>query len=448
MGPCRVGDSDPPGGPNPRAGACNAWQEHMASALRRRRSVPRIALVDDDCRFRERMGAALRDRGFQVQGFGSVGAAVGHLEANPPDVLVTEAALPDGSGLDMIARLRDAIARSFPVLVASSRVKEQEILRGFAAGAADYLTKPLTEQELLAKVAVHLARRERESTLGPLELPTTASLAFGRYRVGQPLGKGAGGIVYAALDPETNRQVALKVLTLLEDLRAETRLRFLREIYALSSLRHRHIAHALDFGSAEGRLYYAMERIDGPTLHRKVLAEGPATDAQVLQLMAGLASALEALRRADLVHRDVKPGNVILRGGRWDDPVLIDFGLAKRPFDHGLTGPDVWTGTPGYIPPEVVLGQSHGHRGDLFSLGLVARFALTAEEPFPHMRGLPLLYHMTREQVPVPPCKTPELTALLVQLGRIDPSLRPTTADEVARRVDGIAHRRARSSAA
>ncbi len=410
--------------------------------------MPRIALVDDDTLFRDRMSVALRGRGFQVQGFASVAAAVGHLEAHPPDLLVTEAVLHDGSGLDMIARLRDAIPRGFPVVVASRRVKEQEILRGYAAGAADYLTKPLTEHELLAKVAVHLARRERESTLGPLDLPTTASLAFGRYRVGQPLGKGAGGIVYAALDPETNRQVALKVLTVLEDLRAETRLRFLREVYALSSLRHPHIARALDFGSAEGRLYYAMERIDGPTLHRKVLAEGPANEAQALQLMTGLLGALEALRRVDLVHRDVKPGNVILRGGRWDDPVLIDFGLAKRPFDRGLTGPDVWTGTPGYIPPEVVLGQAHTHRGDLFSLGLLARFALTGEEPFPTLRGLPLLYHMTREQVPVHPCKTPELTALLAQLGRIDSSLRPATADEVARRVDGIVRKRARSSAA
>ena len=410
--------------------------------------MPRIALVDDDTLLRDRLGDALRGRGFQVQGFSSVGAAVGHLEAHPPDVLVTEAALRDGSGLDMIARLRDATARAFPVIVASRRTSEQEILRGYAAGAADYLTKPFEPAELLAKVAVHLARLERHSTLGPLELPTTAALAFGRYRLGQPLGKGAGGIVYAALDPESGRQVALKVLTVLEDLRAETRLRFLREVYALSSLRHPHIAAALDFGSAEGRLFYAMERIDGPTLHRKVQGEGPADAGQAMQLMSGLLAALEALRRVDLVHRDLKPGNIILRGGRWDDPVLIDFGLAKRPFDHGLTGPDVWTGTPGYIPPEVVLGQPHTHRGDLFSLGLVARFALTAEEPFPALRGLPLLYHMTREQVPVPTCDAPGLTALLAQLGRLDPAARPVSADEVARRVDGLRGRRARSRAA
>jgi CheY-like chemotaxis protein len=402
--------------------------------------VPKFALVDHDMALRERLALALRGRGHEVQTFAGVGAALGQLETHPPDVLITEAALPDGSGLDMIARLRDATTRAFPVIVTSLRATEQDILRGFAAGACDYVTKPYACDEVLAKSAVHLARRERDSTatpLGTVELPTTSALAFGRYRVGQPLGKGSGGIVYAATDRETGRPVALKVLTLLEDLRAETRLRFLREVYALSSIHDPRVAGAIDFGSSEGRLYYAMERIDGPTVHRKVSGEGPANETQVLALIEGLARALVALRRVDLVHRDLKPGNVILRNGRWDDPVLIDFGLAKRPFDRGLTGPDIWTGTPGYIPPEVVLGQAHDHRGDLFSLGLTARFALLGEEPFPAMRGLGLLYRMTRERVSLPETSR-DLQALLEQLTALDPGGRPSSADEVARRVDAL----------
>ncbi|MBX3472159.1 MAG: protein kinase [Planctomycetes bacterium] len=409
--------------------------------------MARIAVVDDEVELRDRAADALRGRGFQVQCFATIGAAVGHLEAHPPDLLVTEAALRDGSGLDMIARLRDATARGFPVIVASSRRGEQDILRGYAAGACDYLLKPYACDELLAKVTVHLARRDQVSTVGPLELPTTAQLAFGRYRLGAPLGRGAGGIVYSALDP-SDRRVALKVLTLFEDARAEARLRFLREVYALSSVRHPHVAGIVDFGASEGRLYYAMERVEGPTLFRKVMAEGRAGEAQALALVAGLASALEAMRRCDLVHRDVKPGNIILRGGRWDDPVLIDFGLAKRPFDRGLTGPDIWTGTPGYIPPEVILGHGHDHKGDLFSLGLVCRFALLGEEPFPAMRGLPLLYHMTREQVPVPAGASPDMRAFLDQLTALDPAERPATAADVARRVDALARRITRPRAA
>jgi CheY-like chemotaxis protein len=411
--------------------------------------MPRIALVDDDPVTRERALAALRGRGFEVQAYATQAAAAYHLDGRPPDLLVTEAALEDGNGLDLVARLRATAAHTFPVIVASRRRGEQEILRGYAAGASDYLLKPYGLEELLAKVAVHLARAERDGTarLGPLELPTSRSLAFGRYEVRSPVGRGAGGVVYDAVDRETGRSVALKVLTLLEDLRAEVRLRFLREVYALSSLRDPHIARALDFGSAEGRLYYAMELVPGPTVHRKVLTDGTAGAREVLDLIDGLCRALGALRRVDLVHRDVKPGNVLLRGGRWATPVLIDFGLAKRPFDRGLTDPDVWTGTPGYLPPEVVLGAAHDHRGDLFSLGLVARFALTGEEPFPDLRGLPLLYHMTRERVAMPEAIPGELRSLLEDLTALDPAARPADADAVRARVDFLRRRLARSAA-
>lgn len=407
-----------------------------------------IALVEDDVETRDRAVAALSARGFQVRPFEGVSPALHALDGRPPDLLITEAVLRDGSGLEMIARLRDNAPQRFPVIVTSDRIAEQDILRGYAAGASDYVTKPYGCDELVAKTVIHLSRCERERTarIENLELPTTSALAFGRYRVAGPLGKGSGGVVYSAYDADSGRSVALKVLTILEDLRAEVRLRFLREVYALSSVHHPNVAEAFDFGCAEGRLYYAMERVEGPTVYRRVMEEGPATCEQTLALVEGVARALVALRRVDLVHRDVKPGNVVLRDGRWDQPVLIDFGLAKRPLDRGITSPDIWTGTPGYIPPEVVHGERHEHRGDIFSLGVMARFCLIGEEPFPELRGLPLLYHMAREQVDFPAWLPGDARDLLLGMTRLDPAARVSSADEALRRLE-LLKRRARSAA-
>lgn len=302
-------------------------------------------------------------------------------------------------------------------------------MRGFAAGASDYLSKPFTRDELLARCAVHLGRSTEEGTTAlQHDLPREGNLAFRRYEVRSVLGRGSYGTVYQAWDTQRREEVALKVLAALPSSQPEARLRFLREIYALSSVRHENVVPVVDFGVAQGRLYYAMARVKGLTVREHVAAHGAVSPDEGLALLRGLLGALAALADADLVHRDVTPTNILLRDGRLDAPVLLDFGLAKRSFDHGLTLEDVLLGTPGFVAPEVVIGQPHDARSDLFAAGLVVRFAVAGGEAFADLRGMALLQHMAKTPVPVPADLPQPLRGVLMRLLDLDPARRPSSA--------------------
>lgn len=394
-----------------------------------------VVIVEDDKATRQLVVEILGERGYSVSAFARIQTAREHLEERAPNLVITDVMLPDGSGLELISRLPDLHAERIPVLVLSGCSSESDILRGYAAGADDYMTKPFSPAELLAKVSVLLARFPRVTeTTSPAQedLPRKDGLIFGRYEAAHLLGQGAYGKVYEAHDRVERRQVALKVLTMLAGRRAENRLRFLRETYALSGVHHPNVVRVLDFGLAEGRLYYAMELVKGPTLAHEVRAQ-PLSEDEVVRLLIPLADALEAMRQSDLIHRDIKPANIVLRAGLVEQPVLIDFGLSKHPFDRGLTDPGLLMGTPGFMPPEVYAGQDHDHCSDLWALGMVARFALCGREVWQDLEPYELFERLSAQAVPLPPLESPALSALLERLLEREPALRYATAAELLR---------------
>ncbi len=406
--------------------------------------MARIAVVDDEELIRSLVSELLSGRGHEVIEFEGCVAAYDALEHDPPALLVCDVRLPDGSGLDLVARLRATYGDAqMPVLMLSGLRSEADFLRGYAAGATDYLAKPFTPDELLAKVQILLARTARQGagvTTCDEQLPGDqgSGLTFGRYQVLSVLGQGSYGVVYRAFDTLEERQVALKVLSALPASQPECRLRFLRETYALSSIRCPHVAAIHDFGAAEGRLYYAMDLVTGPTVERQVRSGGVANERELIGLMRGLSRALAALGDADIVHRDLKPANVILRDGRWDQPVLVDFGLAKRPFDRGLTDPQMLIGTPGYMPPECVRGEAPDSRSDLFSLGLVARFAATGLEVFPELAGLQLLQAIASRPVSLPRTVSAPMREVLRRLTAVDRRRRTPTPQVLVSELDAL----------
>jgi serine/threonine-protein kinase len=315
--------------------------------------------------------------------------------------------LPDGCGLDLVGALRSEAGKKVPAIALSGLREERDYTRAFAVGAVDYLTKPFSRDELLARCAIHLARTCAFEPPNSIEsaLPEKDGLAFGRYRIERELGRGGYGKVYLAHDAhQNNAPVALKVLAPLAGEQAEARVRFIRETYALSSVHDSNVVGVLDVGSVQGRLYFSMEYIAGEGLWRRMQRQGPFDEAAARQVARGLLRALCAIEGAGILHRDIKPDNVILRDGQLDEPVLVDFGLAKRPRYRGVTDADMLVGTLCYLPPEVIRGQDPDIRGDLFALGLTLRAILTGEEVFPGLQGVELLSAIAKGPIPLPIC--------------------------------------------
>ena len=204
---------------------------------------------------------------------------------------------------------------------------------------------------------------------------------LGRYRILGELGRGAMGVVYRAVDPLIEREVALKTLhaELPEDVIDEVRIRFLREARSAGRLSHPNIVTIFDVGQEGGAAYIAMELLEGRSLHQMLKERQRIPFHTAADIVAQVADALHHAHQFSIVHRDVKPANVVVApSGR---AKLTDFGVAYVPAsDVTQTGSAL--GSPRYMAPEQVLGQPFDARADIFSLGVVLYELLTRRTPF------------------------------------------------------------------
>ncbi len=216
--------------------------------------------------------------------------------------------------------------------------------------------------------------------------------AFDRYVIERLLGVGGMGIVLQALHARTGRRVALKILREEVAKDRDAALRFLREAYVLQAIEDRNVVRIEDIGRQGGRIFYAMELVEGENLAQKLDREGRLAPAEACRIGAGVARALAALARRGIVHRDVKPGNVFL--GMKGEVKLGDFGLAKRAYARCVTPMREPLGTPHYLAPEVVTGASATPLSDLYSLGVVVHEMLSGQPPFDGRDTMVLLYRI------------------------------------------------------
>jgi len=204
---------------------------------------------------------------------------------------------------------------------------------------------------------------------------------LGRYRILGELGRGAMGVVYRAVDPVIEREVALKTLhaDLPDDVAGEVRVRFLREARSAGRLSHPNIVTIYDVGEEGGAAYIAMELLEGPSLQQMLKERERIAFHSAADIIAQVADALHHAHQHSIVHRDVKPANVVVsRAGR---AKLTDFGVAYVPASD-VTQHGSALGSPRYMAPEQVLGQPIDARADVFSLGVVLYEVLTRRTPF------------------------------------------------------------------
>lgn len=203
---------------------------------------------------------------------------------------------------------------------------------------------------------------------------------FGRYRLVELLGRGGMGEVWKAFDTAMNRVVALKVLpaNLADD--AQYQVRFRREAQAAASLDEPHIVPIHDFGEIDGRLYVTMRLIDGKTI-TELLVDGPLAPQRAVSIVEQIAAALGAAHRIGLVHRDVKPSNILVTED--DFAYLIDFGIARAADATKLTSTGATIGTLAYMAPERFTSDREDARADIYALTCVLHECLTGSQPFP-----------------------------------------------------------------
>jgi tRNA A-37 threonylcarbamoyl transferase component Bud32 len=221
---------------------------------------------------------------------------------------------------------------------------------------------------------------------------------FGRYRVEAEIGRGGQAVVYRATQVDLDRQVALKVFHEGYLTRAGALERFRREAIAAGRLEHPHIVPVYDAGEVEGRAFISMRLVPGDTLAERIARGGALDPPDALAILADIAEAIDFAHAQGTVHRDVKPGNILL------DPAgsafLSDFGLVLLDDMPGLTRRGDWLGTAEYVSPEQVEGEPATASSDVYALAAVAFEALTGRAPYVRREPSAVLLAHVRDTVP------------------------------------------------
>ncbi len=317
-----------------------------------------------------------------------------------------------GDELGRLARVFDAMAHQ--VRAREDRLKEQVTALRREIGEARQSTRQAAPQ-------------------GALSLPT-GQLFAGRFEVQEEIGRGGMGMVYRALDRELGDQVAIKTLrpellqdpTLLE--------RFKSEIRLARHISSKHVVRTHDIGERDGVYYLTMEYVEGITVRELLDTRGKLGTAPTLAIASQLAQSLVAAHEQGVIHRDIKPQNLLLDAA--GVLKVMDFGVARiAGGSANLTEAGMIVGTPAYMAPEQMLGEKIDERTDLYAAGVVLFECLLGRLPFEAGSAIALIARVLRDQPPVPVALDPEIppafSELVLRLLAKDPAQRPANAAEL-----------------
>jgi serine/threonine protein kinase len=295
--------------------------------------------------------------------------------------------------------------------------------------ARRYLGDETTVSYKTAEVA-----HESLDFLAPSDWPDSLG-RLGAYEVKGVLGRGGMGVVLKAFDPALSRNVAIKVLSAPLATCGASRRRFLREARAAAAVVHEHVVGVFAVVESVGLPFLVMEYVPGHTLQDRLDRFGPLSLPEVLRIGTQTAAGLAAAHAQGLVHRDVKPANILLENGV-ERVRLTDFGLARAAADAALTHSGVVAGTPHYMAPEQASGETVDHRADLFSLGSTLYAMCAGHPPFRAESPLVVLRRVCDDEPRPLRELNPEvpawLEAIISRLMAKDPARRFQTATDVA----------------
>lgn len=389
----------------------------------------RLLVVDDNEDNRDMLARRLRKRGYDVDTAEDGFVALDRAEADHFDLIILDIMMPGMSGLEVLRRLREIHPRAeLPILMATAKSGSEDMVKALELGANDYVTKPIDFPVVLARIQAHLQTRLQATSLGPPAAPIpddgkveAGTLIDGRYRVEETIGEGGFAIVYRAIQLSTGRDVALKIL---RSQRAKTdgvdAKRFEREMRLIGKLSHPSVVRLIDFGRLKARLlethtgwtettdasgeisteetsekrtrvkelpYIVMEYVEGETLSKFLKREGPLDVRRAVEIVLPVLSAVAVAHEAGVLHRDLKPPNIMVPHKSGEPSKVLDFGIAKSLDDDSqasvLTKGEGLLGTPEYIAPELIRENMDAKPGcDQYALGCILYECIVGKRPF------------------------------------------------------------------
>jgi DNA-binding NarL/FixJ family response regulator len=385
---------------------------------------------------------------------GDVDGALRLTREHQPRIVVVDLHMPGAPTLDAIPAFLEA-APGCAVLVLTMESEPSSARWALGAGARGYVLKEAAEAELVDAVRAVLAGRTYlDPTLGATlarmgqaagwpqvahpDPRRAVGSTFAGHRIDSVLGRGGMGVVFRATDLVLDRAVALKLIAPAAGGDPVFRARFERECRLAAAIDHPHAVQIFHAGEEDGLLYLTMRYVDGPDLSRLLRDEGRFEPARAIALLDQIAGALDEAHRLGLVHRDVKPANVLIENrSRGERAFLSDFGLTKPTVEDSVTRTAVPLGTVDYIAPEQARGGGVDARADIYSLGCVLFQLLTGGVVFDRDSDLDKLWAHVHEPPPKLRSVRPELPRGLEEvLDRAlakDPDERQRSAGEFAR---------------
>lgn len=395
-----------------------------------------VLLVDSESEVRERLETSFRTAGFAFASVRSAERAIEAAEYLKPSVVILDVVLDDADGFDVFRRLRERPdLHDVPFLFLTGVDDDRFALAAYEIGAADYVTKPVNPDVLVAKVRRMLEREAPRGLSSPFEVKP--GMVFGdRYRIVRELGRGNMGVVFLTEHQTLNVSVALKAMvTHGRDLKVVGK-RFEREAQALARMDHPNLIRVHDAGWWGYVPYMVMDYVAGGTVADRLGSIGRFQTARALEIATRVASGVHHAHEHGVLHRDLKAANILLDGN--GTPIVTDFGLlleVQRIQDR-LTEQGLVTGTPHYMSPEQIrTPDAVDARSDVYAIGVLLFEMLVGRPPFGGVGPMEAMTQIMREEPPSLLDCDPEIPAIVDlccrNALRLDPDKRYQTAREL-----------------
>jgi len=389
-----------------------------------------ILIIEDEPLIRQNTAEALELFGYSVLLAENGASGIQMVTEYRPDLIICDIMMPESDGYSVLQALQsDPATATVPFIFMSALADRKSVRRGMEVGADDYITKPFTSQELVTAVQTRLAKastaaafyqqhleqvhKNPEQFEGAASPPDgDAQELIGRtlhgYQFWDKIGEGGVGIVYQAYQPAIGRDVAIKVLRPKYARNPEFLRRFETEAELVARLEHPHIIPLYDYWNSDEKAFLVMRLVRGGSLRTAIETQRQWPLTHIARLLDQVADALSVAHSYGIIHRDLKPDNILL--DERQNAYLTDFGLAKHLVDFPagritdptqllsiladkkyadeqgvtlhLTDDDVLVGTPAYLSPEQLLGNTPSIQSDIYSLGMTLYELLVGQPPF------------------------------------------------------------------